>query len=211
MVGDRPLMTAAPIAVRVFLCGLLVVLLTAALGSSTLLAQPGPPPGGGPGTGADEVAAEMRERLRERIRVMRAWRLTEALALDEATALRLFDHLDAFDARIYAEQDALAALGRRLQEQLSAPSPDGPEIRALVEQITSTHLRIEQLRVELVRESGALLEPRQQAALMLFLPDFDQQIQQLVRDVRRPPQGRRRGTRRGELLDQEGVDPGDVD
>jgi hypothetical protein len=163
-----------------------IVLLASSLVATGAVAQPGPPHGPEPGATADAPTSELLERLRERIRIMRAWRLTDALALDEPTALRLFEHLDAYDVRIYEQQDALAELGRRLQARLAETSPNEAELRLLIEEITAAHLRIEALRVELVRDSRAFLSAREQAALMLFLPDFDRQIQQLVREVRRP-------------------------
>ena len=62
-------------------------------------------------------------------------------------------------------------------------------------EITSTHLHIEQLRAQLVLDAGAFLSPQQQAALMLFLPEFNRQIRDMMRQARQRHRGERR-TRR---------------
>ena len=171
------------------LFSLAVVALAAVLMVPNLVAQetgpppPPPPPGeDGPPPPDDE---ETRERVEERIRIMRAWRLTEALELEEDVALQLFTLLDDFDTRMAPEQAALGESGQQLRSMLDEGSGTDEEIAALLAGIMETHLRLEQLRIDLIASSGAFLSPRQQAALMLFLPDFDRQIREMVRDTRR--------------------------
>jgi hypothetical protein len=137
-------------------------------------AQPEPPP----------PEPSLTEQLQERIRIMRAWRLTEVLDLDEATAVQLFEHLDHYDTLLQPEQVRLNELGQRLRVLLEEGSGTDAEVAELVTQITETYLRVEQLNVERVREAGSFLDPRQQAALMLFLPEFDREIRQMVRQAR---------------------------
>ena len=116
---------------------------------------------------------------------MRAWRLTEALELDEEVALQLFTALDDFDARMAPLQMVLEESARELRELLDGGSGTDAEIEALLTGIMDSHLRLEQLRIELIESSGTFLSPRQQAGLMLFLPDFDRQIREMVRETRR--------------------------
>lgn len=160
-----------------------------------VLAQPEPQP-----------EPSLTEQLQERIRIMRAWRLTEVLDLDEVTAVQLFEHLDHYDTLIQPEQVRLNELGQRLRVLLEEGTGTDAEVAELVTQITETYLRIEQLNVERVREAGAFLDPRQQAALMLFLPEFDREIRQMVRQVR-SRRARREGVRR--VRDGAAAEPGD--
>lgn len=139
-----------------------------------IAAQPEPPP----------PEPSLTEQLQERIRIMRAWRLTEVLDLDEVTAVQLFEHLDHYDTLLQPEQVRLNELGQRLRVLLEEGSGTDAEVAELVTQITETYLRIEQLNVERVREAGRFLDPRQQATLMLFLPEFDREIRQMVRQAR---------------------------
>lgn len=171
------------------LFSLAAVALAALLIVPNLVAQePGPPPPPhppgeeGPPPPDDE---ETRERVEERIRIMRAWRLTEALELEEDVALQLFALLDDFDARMAPEQAALGENGQQLRSMLHDGSGADEEIATVLASIMETHLRLEQLRIDLIESSGAILSPRQQAALMLFLPDFDRQIREMVRETRR--------------------------
>ena len=171
------------------LFSLTAVALAAVLMVPNLVAQEAEPPPPPPPPGEDGPPPpdnqETRERVEERIRIMRAWRLTEALELEEGVALRLFALLDEFDAQVAPEQARLEENAQQLREMLSSGSGTDAEIAALLTRIMETHLRLENLRVDLIVSSGTFLSPRQQAALMLFLPDFDRQIRDMVRETRR--------------------------
>lgn len=167
--------------------------------------QPDQPPAGPPGLNPQLEGDSARERVAERIRIMRAWRLTEVLELDQDTALELFALLDTHDALIRPEEAQLEQNARNLRQLLSAGDGDDEELSELTRAITQGHLRIEQLRVELINDSAGFLDPRQQAALMLFIPDFDREVRSMIRETRRQRRGQ---GPRGEGLRGDGP-PGD--
>lgn len=150
------------------------------------------------------TGAERRARIRERVRMLRAWRLTEVIEMDETTAARLFELLDNHDEQMAAEELALAEAGLELRQLLESGEGEDARIAELLEQIIATHLRIEEAQAQLVRDAGEFLTPRQQAALMLFLPEFNAEIRELAREVRR---GRQRRERRGEHAEDLAVPP----
>ena len=174
---------------------------TLALFSAELLsAQERPPfPPGPPGMDrpAESGSAEGREQVQERIRVMRAWRLTEVLELDDQTGIALFELLDELDSTLEPQQNQMRELGQELRTHLSEGSGSDEEIANLVEELMNTHLGIEQLRVETIQSAAEILTPRQQATLMLFLPEFDREVRQMVREVRRERRERRSDSSEG--------------
>ena len=71
------------------------------------------------GTAAPATEEEARKLL-ERLQVMRAWKLSEVLSLDEATGQKLFKALGEHDARIFDAQRKLRGAERGLVEALKA-------------------------------------------------------------------------------------------
>lgn len=165
----------------------ILFLWAAGVGLPALAQGPGPS-----GPGADMTVDERRTEMRQRIRVMRAWRLTEELDLDEETGIELFAHLDAFDTRVEADQQQLSELGRQLRTFILEGTGSDEEVRAIMGEIMAAHLRIEQARIEMIEAAGTFLTAHQQAALMLFLPEFDDEIRDTVREARRGRRGRGR-------------------
>lgn len=166
---------------------LMVIVSLGAVAGLKAQEPPEPPPDGElPDPPAREEMTEAeRHRIQERIRIMRAWQLTEALELDETTAIQLFDFLDERDVAQEEAQVQLRTSSRELRQLLESGEGSDERVAELLEQIISTHLSIEEMRASMVRDASSILSPRQQAGLMLFLPEFDRRIQQMVRQVRR--------------------------
>jgi hypothetical protein len=144
----------------------------------------GPMPPGMEEPGTPEEQAARRQRMQERLRVMRAWRLTEAIEMDEVTAVQLFELLDHYDELVAGEQQQLDEVTAALRLNLEGGGGTDEEITTQVESIMQIHMDIEQLRVDLVRDSAVFLNARQRAALMVFLPEFDADVRNMIREVR---------------------------
>jgi hypothetical protein len=129
---------------------------------------------------------EERERAEERIRMLRAWQLTENLDLDTGTATRLFQHLDEHEGRLHPERETLEAAAQQLRQLLENDSPSEDEVNRIADAIMDQHLEIERLRVNMVRETEAFLSPTQRARLMLFLPNFERQVREMIQTFRHP-------------------------
>ncbi len=153
---------------------------------------------------SDEAAQTARERVEERVRIMRAWRLTEVLSLDQDTAVELFELLDTYDQEVLPTQALLGLNARQLRQMLSDGSGSDEEITELTNTIMQSHLRMEQAKIDLIESSSSVLDPRQQAILMLFLPEFDREVRQAARELRRG----RRGDRPGPEAGEDGERPG---
>lgn len=179
--------------------------IAATLAVSGLMAQGPIEPPQQPSSDSEETTRPARERVEERVRIMRAWRLTEILSLDEGTALALFELLDTYDQEVLPTQAALGQHARSLRQMLSDGSGSDAEITELTNSIMESHLRMEQAKIDLIESSASVLDPRQQAILMLFLPEFDREVRQAARELRRG----RRGEGPGPGVEGERPGPGE--
>ncbi len=153
---------------------------------------------------------QKRAKIRQRIRALRAWRLTEALDLDEKSAIRLFPVLNRYDAQLLKLARQGHTLRRELRRQLKAPTPDNRRLNRLIGQMTKHKRNGFRLRNARFADLRKVLTPAQAAKLMIVLPEIDRRIARKIRRAmrkgpkarrgrpgRRGPNGRRPGRRPG--------------
>jgi len=149
---------------------------------STALAQPrrggdGPAErrdGGGPG-----APAERRERIKKKIRAMRAYTLTEALALDEPTAGRLFPMLARYDDETDKLLEKRVDIQRRLRHADSLKDPRAVE--HLIDEAVAIQRGFWDLEDKRVADLRKILTPGQTAKLLVVLPALERKIQNQLR------------------------------
>jgi Spy/CpxP family protein refolding chaperone len=123
-------------------------------------------------------------RVREQWRMMRMWKLTEALSLDEATGSKLFPLLNKYDD----QEDAVHRDMRDADQALRAALNSGKDTRKLtelVDRMIKNQDRIGQIRMERIREARKLLSPVQQAKLALLMPRIERHFQRMIEKVMR--------------------------
>lgn len=147
---------------------------------------------------------ERRERLKQRIRAMRAFRLTEALALDEATAGRLFPLLSRYDDETDKLLEKRLDMQRRLQRASSMQDPR--VIDRLIDEAVVTQRAIREAEDRRLGELRKLLTPLQVARLLVVLPALERKIENQLRKaiVRGPAE---RGDRDEDEDEGEGDEP----
>jgi Spy/CpxP family protein refolding chaperone len=174
--------------------------LAAGLGVAALLASPvsnATPPGagdGGPRRGGDH---EQRERLRQEVidqmRIVRMWKMTEELKLDEATAAKLFPLLAKFDDQARDIGREHHETMRSLWKETSAERPDELRLRGMVEKLNALRAKRNQLEEERWQALRQVLTTLQQAKLMLLLPRLEDGFRRRIREAweeqRRGPDG----------------------
>jgi Spy/CpxP family protein refolding chaperone len=119
-------------------------------------------------------------RVRERWRMMRMWKLTDSLALDEATGSKLFPLLNRYDDQEDSVHRELRDTQGKLRDALKSGKPDGKKLTEWVDRIVKAHERLGALRQERIRESRKLLTPVQQAKLALLLPRIERHFHRMV-------------------------------
>lgn len=124
---------------------------------------------------------QLRQEVAERLRVLRAWKIAEALKLDQATAARLFPLLAKYDERKIALRQEGRAIRRELRAESAAATPNGPKLTAAVDRLLANRARRRALEEEKVREVRKLLTPVQQAKLVLLVPRIERKYARRLR------------------------------
>ncbi len=183
-----------------------VMMLTlAGAGAGTAMAQPGKPKGpgpgmkgGGPGPGMKGGApAELLEKVRERVRMMRMWKLTELLSLDEAAAAKLFPLLKAWDDKLEPAHKEIQAARKELRQALQGGTLDDKVAAPLIDKLLAAQKKLGALRDQRIAELRKVLTPSQQARIIIVMPQVDRAIQRAVRRAVRGEMGKGMGGRKG--------------
>jgi hypothetical protein len=155
-------------------------------------AQPGPMPGVGPepgmmpdgdGRGPCEQACPPWEKERKMLEAVRITRMTEALELSDRQIAEFFPKLKQMD-------DGLRDLGKtkaRLVTELDSILTKGvkeAELKAKLAQIENLEAERFNRMKTFKTEADRILTIKQQARLMVFNQNFDEEIRQMVRDIR---------------------------
>ena len=150
------------------------------------------PPGalrpGAPIPGDGRTPDQLRTEVLERMRALRAWRIVDALKLDEATSARLFPILSKYDDREMALATERRDARRLLRTEVQATRPDDARLTAAINRLLANRERQRAMEDERVKELRKVLTPVQQAKLMLLLPrlehEFAQRVQQAADEQR---------------------------
>jgi hypothetical protein len=140
-------------------------------------------PRGPPSTG------ERRERLKKRIRAMRAYQLTEELALDEQTAGKLFPLLSRYDDEIDRLLEKRIEVHRRLQR--ASTLRDARAIERVIDDAVANQRGFRDLEDRRLAELRKILTPGQTARILIVLPSLERRIENQLRRaiVQRLPPG----------------------
>jgi hypothetical protein len=168
----------------------------------------------GPARAADEPrggptsTGERRERLKKRIRAMRAYQLTEELALDEQTAGKLFPLLARYDDEIDRLLEKRIDVHRRLQRATTLR--DARAIDRVIDDAVASQRGFRELEDRRLADLRKILTPGQTARILIVLPSLERRIEKQLRRaiVQRVPPGQPpAGSSPGSLEDDDDDDP----
>jgi hypothetical protein len=128
---------------------------------------------------AQPVPVERREQIKKKIRAMRAFELTEELALDEGTASRLFPLLARFDDETDKLLVRRAELQRRLRRADTMRDPNAVE--HLIDEALNNQRAFWSLEDRKIAELRKILTPLQMTKLLIVLPALERKIQTQLR------------------------------
>jgi hypothetical protein len=136
---------------------------------------------------------DRREQIKRKIRAMRAYLLTEELALDEQTAAKLFPVLSRYDDETDKLLERRVDIQRRLRR--ANPRKDArPADRAVdrvVDEAVANQREFWELEDRRITELRKILIPGQTARLLVVLPELERKIRNQLRKaiVFRPSAG----------------------
>jgi hypothetical protein len=123
---------------------------------------------------AGPATTERREQIKKKIRALRAYTLTEELALDEQTAGRLFPVLARFDDETDRLLEKRVDVQRRLRRADSLR--DGRAIERLIDEAVANQRGFWELEDKRLAELRKILTPIQAARLLVVLPALVQAL-----------------------------------
>jgi hypothetical protein len=136
---------------------------------------------------AGPATTERREQIKKKIRALRAYTLTEELALDEQTAGRLFPVLARFDDETDRLLERRVDVQRRLRH--ADALRDGRAVERLIDEAVANQRGFWELEDRRLAELRKILTPIQAAKLLVVLPALERRIQNQLRKAivsRRP-------------------------
>ena len=158
---------------------LLLVVIVLLAGLPTVAAAQ---PRGGPG-----AQQQRREAVKKKIRAMRAYTLTEELAIDEQTAAKLFPVLAKWDD----VTDKLIQQRLDIQRRMAAAQAGDPKaLDRIIDEAVANQRALWDLEDKRFAELRKILSPAQTARLIVVLPAFERKIRNQLRRA-----GARRGAR----------------
>lgn len=162
------------------------VMLLAVLFAVPASSQPG-------GTGSADGQNRRAEML-EKIRMVRMYSLVEALALDEATAAKLFPYLRKHDGTLEKLQQDKQKSHRALRAMVKDDSFDEKAAEKHFAVILKADAEIAETEREQLKGLKGILSVEQRVKFLLAKPSFERKIREMMREQRK----RRRGQRQGD-------------
>ena len=133
------------------------------------------------------------DRVLERLRIVRAAALTEALELDEETAIRLFPYLRETDQQLDELHRAKKQHRQALRDMVASESYDDAAIDEHLEALGEIEVGIAQLRARQLSGLDRILTSEQRVKYMMVRARLDQEARRIIREERlRSRDGERR-------------------
>lgn len=166
------------------LVGALALTLVAAPFSGVSRAAPGG--AGGTATAGHEdqrTPEQLRQEVLERMRALRAFRIVDALKLDEATSGRLFPILSRYDDREVAIATERHLIVHDLRTDADAPRPDDARLNTDLNRLIANRAKQRVMEDDRIRDVRKVLTPAQQAKLVLLLPRLERDFAHWIHEV----------------------------
>ena len=126
---------------------------------------------------------QLRQEVLERMRALRAFRIVDALKLDEATSGRLFPILSRYDDRELQIATERHQVMRELRADADAPRPDDARLNADLSRLMAIRGKQRAMEDDRIRDVRKVLTPAQQAKLVLLLPRLERDFAHWIHEV----------------------------
>ncbi|MCX5885559.1 MAG: hypothetical protein NT096_06590 [Proteobacteria bacterium] len=129
-------------------------------------------------------SAEERERVRKRIDLIRMWRLTEDLNLDEETGSKLFPLLRQYEEKRRDLAKKREELIFALKAQLKTGQPHEDGIKGILKKWEEIRAEEQDVNRKEKEDLKGILSIEQQAKYLLFQQEFTKEMRRMIADVR---------------------------
>lgn len=122
------------------------------------------------------------KQVHDRLRLVRMWKLTDYLKLDEQTAAKLFPILNRYDDQRLALNEVRVGVMKEIKAELDKETPDEKKLGELLAKAEELRLQMEKLNQSERNELKKVLSVKQQAKLILFNLSFDRDLYRMMRE-----------------------------
>ena len=124
------------------------------------------------------------KRIHDRVRLLRMWKCTEYLKLDEETGAKFFPIMNRYDDQRLALNEERVGVLKDIKAELDKETPDDKKLGELIGKAEELRRKMEKLNQDEWNELKKVISIKQQAKLLLFYRDFDRDLYRMVRDRR---------------------------
>lgn len=142
-------------------------------------------------------------RMRERIELIKMWKLTEVLDLDQETASKLFPLMHEFDVKQQELREKRGETFRQMREELEKDAPDTSALRPLIDDFTKNERKMVELRIEQLDKLSKVLSDDQIAKMIVLIPKFERNVRELMGEARAMRKEHRRMMKQREHMSPE--------
>lgn len=125
-----------------------------------------------------------RERVRDRIELMKMWKLTEVLDLDQETASKLFPVMHEFDLKQQELRIKRGETIKRMKEALDKRTSDASVLHPLIEEFKKNERDMLDLRMQLIDSLSKILSDEQIVKMIALIPRFERDVKALLGEAR---------------------------
>ncbi len=122
------------------------------------------------------------KRIHDRLRLMRMWKLTEYLNLDEETSAKLFPILNRYDDQRLALNEERVGVLKDIKSELDKETPDEKKLGEFLAKSEELRLKMEKINQDERNELKKVLSVKQQAKLLLFYRNFEYELYRMMRE-----------------------------
>jgi hypothetical protein len=129
--------------------------------------------------------------------MLKVWKLTEFLDLSTDQGAKVFPVLQQYEAQFRAKAKEKEDIHRSLKEAIDAKTLTKDQVAEAMAKIQAVERDAMKIRSKMLQDLTAVLTPEQMAKFLLFESRFNDEIRDMIRDIRQENRPNRRMRRAG--------------
>ena len=126
---------------------------------------------------------EQIKKIRKRVAILKLWKLTQALDLDEATAAKLFPLINKYDKKRFVIEQSMRKDMKKLRRSVDTANPE--KLEELIRRIEGNHRELQAINYQQLEKLREVLPVRKHAKFIIFKQDFNREMRKIIREARK--------------------------
>ena len=114
--------------------------------------------------------------MKERVEMMKMWKLTQILDLDQETAAKVFPLMHEFDVKQYELRRQCSDTIKQIRDSLDSDVVDSAALGSLIDRFKKSEREKVELRIERLDALSKVLSDEQIAEMIALVPKFEQRM-----------------------------------